>query len=129
MYLLTNILQFPVTLLGAMKAGLIVVNTNPLYSPRELEHQFNDAQVKALVVYEGVASNVEKILDKTTIKYVLTTNLADLHGFVHRQLINNVVKYVKKMIPAFSLPTAIKLRGAMMAHYGKQPEKIARKIL
>lgn len=125
---LPNILQFPVTLLGAMKAGLIVVNTNPLYTPRELEHQFNDAQVKALVVYEGVASNVEKILSKTSIEYVLTTNLADLHGFIPRQLINNVVKYVKKMIPAFNLPSALKLRGAIMAHYGKQPEKIDSKI-
>ena len=125
---LPNILQYPVTLLGAMKAGLIVVNTNPLYTPRELEHQFNDAQVKALVVYEGVANNVQKILDKTSIEVVLTTNLADLHGLVPRLLINNVVKYVKKMIPAYSLPTAIKLRGAIMQCYGKQPNIVVKKV-
>jgi len=119
---LPNILQFPVTLLGALKAGLIVVNTNPLYTPRELEHQFNDAQVKALVVYEGVATNVEKILDKTAIEYVLTTNLVDLHKLLPRLLINNVVKYVKKMIPAYSLPKAIPLRSAIMQNYGKRPQ-------
>jgi len=121
---LPNILQFPVTLLGALKAGLIVVNTNPLYTPRELEHQFNDAQVKALVVYEGVATNVEKILDKTAIEYVLTTNLVDLHKLLPRLLINNVVKYVKKMIPAYSLPKAIPLRSAIMQNYGKRPQLV-----
>jgi len=121
---LPNILQYPVTLLGALKAGLIVVNTNPLYTPRELEHQFNDAQVKALVVYEGVASNVEKILDKTAIEYVLTTNLADLHGLIPRLLINNVVKYVKKMIPAYSLPNAISLRSAIMQNYANSPQVV-----
>jgi long-chain acyl-CoA synthetase len=121
---LPNILQFPVTLLGALKAGLIVVNTNPLYTPRELEHQFNDAQVKALVVYEGVATNVEKILDKTAIEYVLTTNLVDLHKLLPRLLINNVVKYVKKMIPAYSLPNAIPLRSAIMQNYGKRPQLV-----
>ena len=121
---LPNILQFPVTLLGALKAGLIVVNTNPLYTPRELEHQFNDAQVKALVVYEGVATNVEKILDKTAIEYVLTTNLVDLHKLLPRLLINNVVKYVKKMIPAYSLPNAIPLRSVIMQNYGKRPQVV-----
>jgi len=123
---LPNILQFPVTLLGALKAGLIVVNTNPLYTPRELEHQFNDAQVKALVVYEGVATNVEKILDKTAIQYVLTTNLVDLHKLLPRLLINNVVKYVKKMIPAYSLPNAIPLRSAIMQNYGNKPQVVSK---
>ncbi len=118
---LPNILQYPVTLLGAMRAGLIVVNTNPLYSPRELEHQFNDAQVKAIVVYEGVAHNLEKIIGKTSIEYVFITNLADLHNFIPRNLINTVVKYVKKMVPAFSLPQALQLRSVIMASIGEVP--------
>ena len=123
---LPNILQYPVTLLGALRAGLIVVNTNPLYTPRELKHQFIDAQVKALVVYEGVANNVQQVLEHTEIEYVLTTNLADLHGFVSRHLINNVVKYVKKMIPEFSLPGAISLRTAIMQNYDKKPVAISK---
>lgn len=122
---LPNILQHPVVLFGAMRAGLIVVNTNPLYTARELEHQFNDAQVKALVVYEGVAHNVEKVIDKTAIEYVFTTNLADLHGCLPRLVINNVVKYVKKLIPQYSLENSIKLRSAIMPHKGNKPVKVA----
>ncbi|OUS25160.1 long-chain fatty acid--CoA ligase ['Osedax' symbiont bacterium Rs2_46_30_T18] len=123
---LPNILQYPVTLLGALRAGLIVVNTNPLYTPRELQHQFNDAQVKALVVYEGVATNAQKVLKQTEIEYVFTTNLADLHGFVSRNLINNVVKYVKKMIPAFSLPGSISLRTAIVQNYNNKPDAVSK---
>jgi long-chain acyl-CoA synthetase len=124
---LPNILQYPVTLLGAMRAGLIIVNTNPLYSPRELEHQFNDAQVKALIVYEGVAHNVEKIIDKTAIEYVFTTNLADLHSIVQRSLINLVVKHVKKMIPHFNLPNAQSLRSVIYPYLGQKPQQIFKK--
>ncbi|MFT5705804.1 MAG: long-chain acyl-CoA synthetase [Oceanospirillaceae bacterium] len=124
---LPNILQYPVCLLGAMRAGLIVVNTNPLYTCRELLHQFNDAHVKALIVYEGVAHNVEKIIADTDIKYVFTTNLADLHPFVGRTLINLVIKHVKKMIPRFNLPNAINLRSAMMQCEGQKPVKLSTK--
>ncbi len=121
---LPNILQYPVTLFGAMRAGLIIVNTNPLYTPRELEHQFNDAQVKALVVFEGVAHAVEKIIEKTSIEYVFTTNLADLHNTFKRSLINLVVKHVKKLIPSFSLPSAKKLRPAIISCLGQKPRVI-----
>jgi long-chain acyl-CoA synthetase len=121
---LPNVLQYPVTVLGAMRAGLVVVNTNPLYSPRELEHQFNDAQVKAIVLYEGVAHNVEKIVGKTQIKYIFTTNLADFHPFVKRNLINLVVKYAKRMIPKFSLSQGVSLRSAIYPHYGKKPQLV-----
>ncbi len=124
---LPNILQYPVTLIGALRAGLIVVNTNPLYAPRELEHQFNDAGVKALVVYEGVASSVEKILSKTKIEHVIITNLADFHEVFPRLIINFVVKYIKKMIPIFSIPNAVKLRDAMLASEGQKPLAIRKK--
>ncbi|MEH6445158.1 MAG: AMP-binding protein [Oceanospirillaceae bacterium] len=124
---LPNILQYPVCLLGAMRAGLIVVNTNPLYTCRELLHQFNDSQVKALIVYEGVAHNVEKIIADTTIKYVFTTSLADLHPLVGRAIINLVVKHVKKMIPRFNLPNAINLRSAIKQCKGQKPVKLATK--
>lgn len=124
---LPNILQHPVVMFGAMRAGLIVVNTNPLYTARELEHQFNDAQVKALVVYEGVAHNVEKIIAKTAIEYVFTTNLADLHNCLARFVINNVVRYVKKLIPEYTLHNSIKLRSAIMSYQGRKPVKVALK--
>lgn len=121
---LPNLLQYPVVVLGALRAGLIVVNTNPLYSPRELSHQFNDAQVKAVVVYEGVAHNLEKVIASTSVDLVLTTNLADFHPFVKRHLINSVAKYVKKLIPAFSLPGALSLRNAVYGQYGKKPQAV-----
>ncbi len=121
---LPNVLQYPVTVLGAMRAGLVVVNTNPLYSPRELEHQFNDAGVKAIVLYEGVAHNVEKIVDKTQIKHIFTTNLADFHPFVKRNLINLAVKHVKRMIPKFSLPQAVSLRSVIFSNSGQKPQLV-----
>lgn len=121
---LPNILQHPITVFGAMRAGLIVVNTNPLYTPRELLHQFNDAEVKALVVYEGVAFNVAEIIDQTAIEVVLVTGLADFHNFFSRLLINNVVKYVKKMIPDYHLPKSRSLRQAVMGHLHQEPTPV-----
>lgn len=93
---LPNVVQFPVVVFGAMQAGLIVVNTNPLYTPKELEHQFNDAGVKAVVVFANMAANVEKIIAKTQISHVLITEIADFHRPVKRLLINSIVKHVKK---------------------------------
>ncbi|MFT2096968.1 AMP-binding protein [Marinomonas sp. 2405UD66-6] len=129
---LPNVIQYPVVLFGAMKAGLIVVNTNPLYTPKELEHQFNDANVKALVVFANMASNVEKIIAKTSIKHVIVTEIADFHAPVKRLLINSVVKYVKKMVPAYNLPSAVSLNSVLAKGAGKKvsvheatPESIA----
>lgn len=121
---LPNLNQYPVVLFGAFKAGLVVVNTNPLYTPRELEHQFNDSGAKALVVYKGVADNVDKILARTDIRYVFTTQIADLHPPVKRWLINSVVKYVKKMEPKFDLPQAIELRSALNSKVGQKPQPV-----
>ncbi|MBM6551786.1 AMP-binding protein [Marinomonas ostreistagni] len=110
---LPNVIQFPIVVYGAMQAGLVVVNTNPLYTPHELEHQFNDAEVKAVVVFANMAANVEKILEKTSIKHVIVTEIADLHSPVKRLLINSVVKYVKKLVPAYSLPQAVAFNKAL----------------
>ncbi|WP_432470924.1 AMP-binding protein [Amphritea sp. HPY] len=118
---LPNINQYPVVVFGAMKAGLIVVNTNPLYTPRELEYQFNDSGAKALVVFKGVAHNVEKIIANTGIKSVFVTQIADLHSPLKRLLINSVVKYVKKMEPAYNLPDAVELRHALNSKLGQKP--------
>lgn len=121
---LPNVIQYPVVLFGAMKAGLVVVNTNPLYTPKELEHQFNDAGVKALVVFANMAHNVEKILAKTSIKHLIITEIADFHPPVKRLLVNSVVKYVKKMVPAYHLPSALTLNDVLAKGKGKKVNKV-----
>ncbi|AQU82945.1 MULTISPECIES: AMP-binding protein [unclassified Halomonas] len=110
---LPNVLQFPVAVFGALRAGLVVVNTNPLYTEREMAHQFKDSNAKAIVILANMADKLEKVLDKTEIKHVLVTQLADLHDVPKRWLINAVVKYVKKMVPAYSLPSAVSFRDAL----------------
>lgn len=108
-----NLVQYPVVVLGALRAGLVVVNTNPLYSAREIEHQFNDAGVKALVVQANVAETVASVLPKTPVEHVVVTELADLHPPIKRFVINNVAKYVKKIVPPFDIPGAISLPAAL----------------
>jgi long-chain acyl-CoA synthetase len=114
-----NLVQYPVVVLGALRAGMVIVNTNPLYSAREIEHQFNDAGVKALVVQANVAQTVAEVLPRTGVKHVLVTELADLHSPLKRLLINNVAKYVKKIVPPFSIPGAGTLNAALRLGEGK----------
>jgi long-chain acyl-CoA synthetase len=108
-----NMLQFPVAFFGALRAGLIVVNTNPLYTPREMEHQFKDAGVSAIVIVANFASNLEKILANTKIKHIIVTELGDLLGGLKGTLVNFVVKYIKKMVPSYHLPNILSFNGAL----------------
>ena len=110
---LPNILQYPVVMYGAIRAGLIVVNTNPLYTPREIKHQLNDSGAKALVVLSNVAHNAAEIIDETEVKSVIVTDFADLHPSPKRQIINFVVKYIKKMVPAYTFKHAFSFRQAI----------------
>ena len=110
---LPNILQYPIVVFGAMRAGMIVVNTNPLYTEREMEHQFNDSGAKALVVLANMADKAEKVVPHTGIKHVIVTNVGDMHGTVKRVLINSVLKYVKKEVPAVNIAGAVPLRKAL----------------
>ncbi len=110
-----NVTQYPVVVYGAMRAGLIVVNTNPLYTTREMEHQFNDSGAKALVVLANMAENAEKVLPHTGIEHVIVTEIADMHSPIKRTLINAVIKHVKKMVPPFNLPKAHKLPAVLSA--------------
>ena len=112
---LPNTLQYPIALFGAMRAGLVVVNTNPLYTEREMRHQFQDSGVKALVVLANMAHLAEKVLPDTKIEHVIITELGDMHSFAKRTLINSVVRYVKKMVPDYSIPQAISFREALSA--------------
>lgn len=108
-----NLLQYPVAMFGAIKAGLVIVNTNPLYTETEMEHQFSDAGVKAIVILANFADKLEKVLKKIDIGTVVITELADFHPIPKRLLINTIVKYVKKMVPKYSIPDAISINQAL----------------
>ncbi len=108
-----NLLQYPIAMFGALRAGLVIVNTNPLYTEREMEHQFNDAGVKAIVIVSNFASKLQDILSKTNIKHIITTRIGDMHSFPKKLIVNTVVKYVKKMEPSYSLPSAVDFLDAL----------------
>lgn len=108
-----NLLQFPIAFIGALRAGLIVVNTNPLYTPREMEHQFRDAGVSAIVIVANFAANLEKIIKNTSIRFVILTELGDQLGDLKGMVVNFVVRTVKKMVPPFNLPQAIPFRKVL----------------
>ncbi|MCE5987731.1 long-chain-fatty-acid--CoA ligase FadD1 [Pseudomonas sp. NY15349] len=116
---LPNVLQYPVAVFGAMRAGLIVVNTNPLYTAREMEHQFNDSGAKALVCLANMAHLAEKVVPKTQVRHVIVTEVADLLPPLKRLLINSVIKYVKKMVPAYNLPRAVRFNDALALGKGQ----------
>ena len=120
---LPNVLQYPIVVFGAMRAGLIVVNTNPLYTAREMEHQFNDSGAKGLVCLANMAHLAEEVLPKTGIRHVVVTEVGDMLPTVKRMLVNAVVKHVKKMVPAYNLPKAVKFTDAMALGRGKAPRE------
>lgn len=114
-----NLLQYPVVLFGALRAGLVIVNTNPLYTPREMEHQFKDSGAVAIVILANYAKNLQEVLPQTNIKHVIVTEIGDLLPFPKSQLINFAVKYVKKMVPAYDLPGAVMFKEALRLGMGK----------
>jgi len=116
--MMPNLLQYPIALFGALKAGLIVVNTNPLYTPREMEHQFTDSQVKAVIMVENFAHNLEKILDKTEVKTIILTNIGEMLGSFKGSMINFVIKNVKRMVPRYNLPNVVMMKEAIKAGKG-----------
>ncbi|MBI1185241.1 AMP-binding protein [bacterium] len=109
-----NCLQYPVAMFGALRAGAIVVNTNPLYTSGEMKHQFVDSGAKVLVIIENFASNLEKIISETGIEKVIVTKLGDLLGF-KGHIVNFVVKYIKKMVPAYHIEGAVDFKTALKA--------------
>jgi len=101
-----NILQYPIALFACLKAGFVVVNVNPLYTARELQYQLKDSGAKAIVIFENAASILESVLPETDIKWIYTTGIGDMLSFPKSMLVNFVLRKVKKMVPAYSLPTA-----------------------
>lgn len=107
--MMPNLLQYPIALLGIHRAGGVVVNVNPLYTPRELEHQLNDSDAKAIVIVSNFAHTLEQVLENTKVQHVILTNMGDMLGGKGK-VVDFVVKYIRKLVPAFSLPTAIKFK-------------------
>lgn len=108
-----NLLQYPIALIGALRAGLVVVNTNPLYVPREMKHQYQDAGVKAVVILANFAANLQKIANDSGVDKIIVTEIGDMLGGIKGALVNFVVKRIKKMVPSFHLPTAISFKKAL----------------
>ena len=108
-----NCLQYPIALFGALLAGLTVVNVNPLYTARELEHQLKDSQTKAMLIIENFAQTLEQVIDNTGVEQVIMTSLGDRLGLIKGTMVNCVVKYVKKMVPAFNLANTTRFNAAL----------------
>ena len=108
-----NLLQYLVVLFGSLKAGLVVVNTNPLYTPREMQHQFKDSGATAIVILANFVHNLEKVIESTEIKTVIISEIGDLLGGIKGTIVNLVVKHIKKMVPSYNLPGHLKLKKVM----------------
>lgn len=108
-----NLLQFPVVFFGAIKAGLIAVNTNPLYTSPEMKHQFNDAGISAVVIVANFAKSLEVIQNEIPAKHIIVTHMGDMMGTIKGGLMDFVVKYIKKLVPSFSIPNAISFKKAL----------------
>lgn len=112
--MMPNLLQYPVAIFGILRAGLVVVNVNPLYTPRELEHQLADSGARAIVIVENFCATLQQVLAKTPVETVITTQLGDMHPFPKNLLVNAVVKYRKKMVPKWDIPGSVPLRTALV---------------
>nr|WP_306173666.1 AMP-binding protein [Limnobacter humi] len=118
--MMPNMLQYPVAMLGALRAGFVVVNVNPLYTPTELEHQLRDSGAKVIVIFENVAHTLEKVIKNTPVEHLVVTSIGEMHGFFKRNLLNIVVRYIKKLVPKFTLSGSINFRKALALGRGKE---------
>ena len=111
--MMPNVLQYPVAILGILRAGCVVVNVNPMYTPRELEHQLKDSGAEAIVVLENFAATLEQVVEKTRIREVIVTAVGDLFGFPKGPIVNFVLRNVKKMVPAYEVPNATRFNDVL----------------
>jgi long-chain acyl-CoA synthetase len=111
--MMPNVPQYPVAVAGILRAGFVVVNVNPLYTPRELEHQLKDSGAKAIVIIENFANTLEKCLEATSVKHVVLCAMGDQLGWLKGGLVNYVVRHVKKLVPPFNLPHAVRFNSAI----------------
>ena len=117
--MLPNVPQYPVAVAGILRAGMVVVNVNPLYTPRELEHQLKDSGAKAIIVLENFAATLQQVIDAVPTKKVVVAAMGDLLGLLKGALVNHVVRHVKKMVPAWRLPGALRFNDALAAGRNK----------
>jgi long-chain acyl-CoA synthetase len=117
--MMPNVPQYPVAVAAILRAGYVVVNVNPLYTPRELEHQLKDSGAKAIIIVENFAVTLEKVLDSVPTKKIVLAALGDMLGLIKGGIVNHVVRNVKKMVPAFNLPTAVRFNDALRQGRGK----------
>ena len=123
--MMPNLLQYPICVFGTLRAGCTVVNVNPLYTPRELEHQLNDSGAETIVILENFASVLEDVIRKTRIKHVVVASIGDMLGFPKGAIVNFVVRKVKKMMPAWQLPAYTRFNDALAQGARKPPVKVA----
>lgn len=123
-----NVLQFPIAVFGAIRAGLIIVNTNPLYTAREMRHQFTDSGAKALVYMNVFGHLVQQVLPDTGIKYLFEARMGDMLSPLKGFMVNTVVKRVKKMVPAYDLPQAVSFKTALARSKGESPKPVAKTL-
>lgn len=120
-----NLLQYPVAIFACLKAGLVIVNTNPLYTADEMLHQYKDSGAKAVIIVENFAFNLEKILYQTGIETVITTTIGDLLGGLKGSIVNFVIRKIKKMVPSYSLPGSISLKNILKENSGKKGTSVS----
>jgi long-chain acyl-CoA synthetase len=111
--MMPNVVQYPIALAGVLRAGCVVVNVNPLYTPRELEHQLKDSGAEAIVILESFAHTLQQVIAKTSIKHVVVASLGDMLGFPKGVIVNFAVRRIKKMVPTFSLPGHVRFNDAL----------------
>jgi long-chain acyl-CoA synthetase len=112
--MMPNLLQYPIAVFGVLRAGMVVVNVNPLYTPRELEHQLKDSSARAIVIVENVCATLQEVIEKVPLEAVITTQIGDLFGFPKSLITNFAVKRVKKLVPAWDIPGTIPFRTALV---------------
>ncbi len=117
--MMPNVLQNPISIFAILRAGFTVVNTNPLYTPRELRHQLQDSGAKAIIVMQNFCDTVAEVIDETPVEHVITTQLGDMLKFPKSLIVNLVVKYVKKMVPPYSLPQEVPFKQALARGAGR----------
>jgi len=121
--MMPNVLQYPVAIFGALKAGLVIVNTNPMYTARELRHQLTDSGAKAILVVENFAHVLQKVRSEVPVEHIVTTRVGDLLGFPKGTLIDFVLRYVRKAVPPFDLPGAVRFTDALKKGAGRKVER------
>ncbi len=111
--MMPNVIQYPVAVAGVLRAGCVVVNVNPLYTPRELEHQLKDSGAEAIVILENFASTLQQVIARTPVKHVVVASMGDLLGFPKGVIVNFAVRRIKKMVPAYTLPGSLRFNDTL----------------